>query len=235
MPINLENCESFYQGAFAEHHICSLFYFYGYEAQKVSPDVGLDLMVTNLARVRFKGDAPLHAEVQVKSVLLDANGAYASMSAEELDYLSMGEHRYCVFVILHGLCGGGWDPQSFERGDDPDASSIVDRDIQSYNEHRAATEGRSRRRRGALSIHDFNHVNLTPFWLHSSQMRRMRDKNIWTRRQEGSFGLRIDLKESSVYLAGIPLIPELMDVRYIVSHCRAGDRIRKGDLSMEDY
>lgn len=168
-------------------------------------------------------------------MLLDANGAYANMSAEELDYLSMGEHRYCVFVILHGLCGGRWDPESFERGDDPDASNIVDRDIQSHIEHQAAVEGRTRRRQGALSIHDFSHVDLTPFWLHSSQMKRMRDMNIWKQRQDGSFGLVIDLKESSVYVDDIPLIPELMDIRYIIRNCRAGDRIRKGDLSMYDY
>lgn len=234
MPIDHENCGRFYQGAFAEHHICSLFFFYGYEAQKVSPDVGIDLMVTNLARVRFRGEAPLHTEVQVKSVLLDASGAYISMSAEELDYLSMGEHRYCVFVILHGLRGGG-DPQSFERGDDPDASNAVDRDILRTTEQHAATEGRTLQRQGALSIPDFNHVDLTPFWLHSSQMKRMRDTGMWQLRQGGSFGLKIELEDSSIVVAGIRLIPELNDVRYIVRRCSAGDRIRKGDLSIDDY
>lgn len=234
MPIDHENCESFYQGAFAEHHICSLFFFYGYEAQKISPDVGIDLMVTNLARVRFHGEAPLHAEVQVKSVLLDENGAYASIFAEELEYLSTGDHRYCVFVVLHGL-RGGVDPESFERGDDHDASNAVDRDVLRHMEQRAASEGRACRRQGVLSIHDFNHVDLKAFWLHSSQMRRMRDSGMWQRRQDGSFSLKIDLEGSSVVVAGIRLIPELNDVHYIVRRCRAGDRIRKGDLSMDDY
>ena len=235
MPINLKNCESFYQGAFAEHHISSLFYLYGYEAQKVAPDIGIDLMVTNLARVRFKGEAPLHNEVQVKSILLDANGAYASMSAEELNYLSIGEHRYCVFVILHGLVGSLLDPQSFERGDDPDASKLIDRDIQSYIEQQAAADARSHRRQGWLSIHDFGHVDVTPFWLHSSQMKRMRDMNNWRQRPDGSFGLMIDLKNATVYVDNIPLISELLDIRYIVENCRAGNRIRKGELSMDDY
>ena len=235
MPINLENCESFYQGAFAEHHISSLFYLYGYEAHKVSPDMGIDLIVTNFARARFKGKPPLHNEIQVKSVLLDANGAYTTMSAEELDYLSVGEHRYCVFVILHGLSGGLVDPQSFERGDDPDASNLVDRDIQRYIEQQAATEGRSRRRQGWLSIHDFGHVDVTPFWLHSSQMKRMRDTGKWKQRPDGSFGLAIDLKDETVYVDDIPLISELHNIRYIVENCRAGSRIREGDLSIYDY
>lgn len=234
MPINDKNCENFFQGAFAEHHICSLFFFYGYEAQKVSPDVGIDLVVTNLARARFKGEAPLHIEVQVKSVLLDANGAYASMPATELDYLSMGEHRYCVFVILHGLRGGG-DPQSFERGDDPDASNAVDRDILKYLEHNADTEGRALRRQGAFSIHDFKGVELTSFWLHSSQMKCMREKGMWKQGKGDLFGLTIELKDSSVVIAGTHLIPELNDVRFIVRDCSAGDRIRSGGLSMDDY
>lgn len=233
MPIDHANCESFYQGAFAEHHICSLFYFYGYEALKFSPDVGIDLMVTNLARVRFQGEAPLRAEVQVKSVLLDANGAYASIPAEEFEYLSTGDHRYCVFVILHGL-RGSMDPESFERGDDPDASNAVDRDMLKHMEQCAASQGRAFRRQGVLSIHDFNHVDLKVFWLHSSQMRKMRERGMW-QPQDDSFGLKIDLDGSSVVVAGIRLISELNDVRYIVKRCCAGDRIRKGDLSMGDY
>lgn len=234
VPIDQKSCESFYQGSFAEHHICSLFYLYGYEAQKISPDVGIDLMVTNLARVRFQGEDPLYAEVQVKSVLLDATGAYAIMSAEELEYLSTGEHRYCVFVIIHGLCGYV-DPASFERGDDPDASNAVDRDILRYTEQCAAANGRALRRSGALSIHDFHHVDLESFWLHSSQMKRMRDDDIWQEREGGSFGLKIRLDDSSVVVAGVRLIPELSCVPYILRRCHAGDRIRKGHLSMNDY
>ncbi|MDP9933496.1 hypothetical protein [Variovorax paradoxus] len=234
MPINQESCESFYQGAFAEHHICSLFFLYGYEAQKVSPDVGIDLIVTNIARSRFKGEVPLRSEIQVKSVLLDASGAFASISAEELEFLSSGDHRYCVFVILHGL-RGSCDPQSFERGDDPDAINAVDRDLQAFAEQLAATEGRARRRQGALSIHDFDHVELSRFWLHSSQMKRMREERVWRLRPNGLFGLRITLEGRSVIVGEIRLIPELNDIRYITANCSAGGKVRKGALSMDDY
>lgn len=234
MPIDHQNCEAFYQGAFAEHHICSLFYVYGYEAQKVSPDVGIDLLVTNLARTRFRGEDPVYAEIQVKSVLLDANGAYATMSAEELEYLSTGEHRYCVFVLIHGL-RGCLDPESFEGGADPDASNAVDRDILAHWELDVATDGRALRRKGELSIHDFDHTEVQSFWLHSSQMKRLRDDGMWHARKGGSFGLKIDWDDSRIVLADIPLIPELSNMRYIVRHCRAGERIRRGDLSMQDY
>ncbi|MEN7432398.1 hypothetical protein VA599_16770 [Chromobacterium sp. TRC.1.1.SA] len=233
MPINSHNCESFYQGSFAEHHICSLFYLYGYEAQKVSPDVGIDFMVTNLARVRFRGEAPLHAEVQVKSVLLDANGAYACLSLEELEYLSTGEDRYCVFVILYGLKGGA-DPRSFER-EDADANKAVDRDIVNYLEDQAAENGRSLRREGVLSIHDFNHVEVQSFWLHSSQMKKLRSEGMWKQNTYGSFGLQISLENELVFVEDIQLIPELKEVRYIVEPCCASNKIRSGALSMEDY
>lgn len=105
MPIDSANWESFYQGAFAEHHISGLFYFYGFEAQKVSPDVGIDLIVTNLARVRFTGDAPLHAEVQVKSMLLDGTGAQVSISAQELEELCTGAGP-ALPQLLHAATGG---------------------------------------------------------------------------------------------------------------------------------
>lgn len=167
-------------------------------------------------------------------MLLDASGAFASMAGEELDFLSTGDHRYCVFVILHGL-RGSCAPQSFERGDDPDASNAVDRDFLAFSDQLAASEGRERRRKGAMSIHDFDHAELSRFWLHSSQVKRMREEGIWRLRSNGLFGMEINLAGPSIVAGGIHLIPELNDIRYIAAHCRAGDRIRRGALSMDDY
>lgn len=234
MPVNHTNCESFYQGTFAEHHICSLFYFYGYEAQKISPDIGIDLLITNLARARFRGEDPVHAEVQVKSVLLDASGAYAAMTSEELDFLSVGEHRYCVFVLIHGL-RGYLDPQSFEGGADPDAGNAIDRDLLGCWEQQVADDARELRRNGALSIHDFDHAEIQSFWLHSSQMKRLRDDGKWQTWKDGLYGLKVGWNNSCITLADITLIPELSNIRYIVENCRADARIRRGDLSMQDY
>lgn len=234
MPITHNNWEKFYQGAFAEHLVCSLFYFYGYEAQKVSPDVGIDWMITNVARVRFNNEDQLNVEVQVKSALFDQTGAFVSMDAAEIDFLCEGEHRYCVFVLLSNLRGRS-DPGSYERGDDPDASMAVDRDLMKHSEACASIEGRALRRQGRLSIYNFNEADVTLFWLHSSQMKRLREERLLTVTPNGRLGLQIDAEDSTVSVAGITLISELHDLTYIVRSCKAGRRIRQGHMSMIDY
>ncbi|PHV50045.1 hypothetical protein CSQ91_02290 [Janthinobacterium sp. BJB301] len=234
MPITHENWEKFFQGTFAEHHVCSLFYFYGYEAQKVSPDVGIDWMLTNTARVRFNNEDPLNAEIQVKSTLLDQTGAFVAMDADELDFLCKGEHRYCVFVLLSNLRGSS-DPGSYERGDDPDAVIAVDRDLMMHREARASLGGRALRRQGRLSIYDFSAADVTLFWLHSSQLKRLREESLLKHMSNGRYGLQIDVEDAKVSVAGIPLISELHDLTYIVRYCRAGSRIRQGHMSMSDY
>lgn len=234
MPITRDNWEKFFQGAFAEHHVCSLFYFYGYEAQKVSPDVGIDLVITNVARVRFNNEYRLNVEVQVKSALLDQTGAFVTMDVDEIDFLCEGEHRYCVFVLLSNLRGRS-DPGSYERGDDPDASMAIDRDLMKRWEALASIEGRALRRQGSLSIYDFNEADVTLFWLHSSQMKRLRDESLLKEMPNDRRGLQIDAEDSTVSVAGITLISELHDLTYIVRYCEAGRRIRQGHMSMIDY
>lgn len=234
MPITHDNWEKFFQGAFAEHHVCSLFYFYGYEAQKVSPDVGIDWMITNVARVRFNNEDRLNVEVQVKSALLDQTGAFVTMDTDEIDFLCEGDHRYCVFVLLSNLRRRS-DPGSYERGDDPDASMAIDRDLMKHWEARASLEGRALRRQGRLSIYDFNEADVTLFWLHSSQMKRLRDERLLKEMPNGRRGLQIDTEDSTVSVAGITLISELLDLAYIIRSCKAGRRIRQGHMSMVDY
>jgi hypothetical protein len=234
MPITKSNWGNFFQGAFAEHHVCSLFYLYGYETHKVSPDIGIDLLVTNVARTRFLGEAKIIVEVQVKSAISDASGAMVAMDSDELDYLCTGDDRYCVFVIFTGL-RAYFDPMSFERGDDPDAANAVDRDIWNMWEHRASVEGRKMKSRGELSLCDFSDTDITVFWLHSSHMRRLRDGQKFVRLAEGRFGLKIQKVNSIVYVEDLPLIAELRNLRFVVGKCKAHSRLREGHMTYDDY
>jgi hypothetical protein len=234
MPINAATWERFFLGSFAEHHVCSRFYFLGYEVQRLSPDVGIDWVVTNIARARFNGEPPMQLEVQVKSSLMDQTGAFPAMTSDELDYLCQGDHRYTVFVFLHGLRGSA-DPASYERGDDPDAMNAVDRMFLRRAEQEAAEEGRALRSRGALSIFDFTDANVTLCWLHSSQMMRLRDEGRWVPLRSGALGIKVTMEEEHLTLAGLPLIAELHDLSFIVRRCFASDRIRRGDLSYDHY
>lgn len=234
MPITRDNWEYFFQGAFAEYHVCSLFYFYGYEAQKVSPDVGIDWIVTNVARARFNNEAPLNVEVQVKSALFDQTGAFVKIHPDEIDFLCEGEHRYCVFVLLSNL-RGSLDPGSYERGDDPDASIAIERDMIRDSERRASLEGRALKSKGIMSIYDFSEADVTIFWLHSSQMKRLRDEGLLVETPDGWRGLQIKANDFGFSVAGMTLISELYNLTYIVRPCMAGSRIRQGHMSMLDY
>lgn len=88
MPLTAEAYENFYLGTCAELHVASLFYFAGYEASKVAPDSGVDYLVTNVARRKFKGEKQKIVEVQVKSTVLDQTGASFYMTGDELEFLS---------------------------------------------------------------------------------------------------------------------------------------------------
>lgn len=234
MPITRDTWENFFQGAFAEHHVGSLFYFYGYEVQKLSPDIGIDFLVTNIARSRFNGENSVHIEIQVKSALLDRSGAFVAMHGSEVDFLSQGDNRYCVCILLSNLRGSP-DPESFERGDDPDASRAVDRDIMRDMENRAAAEARSLRRKGALSIYDFSTADVTLFWLHTSHLRRLRDEHLLKKMRDDWWGIEVSVEDDVVSVGGIPLIRELQELEFIVRRCKAGTRIRQGHMSMDDY
>jgi hypothetical protein len=252
MPITRANWENFFQGAFAEHHVCSQFYFHGYEAQKTSPDVGIDLIVTNIARTRFSSEERLSLEIQVKSALSDQTGACVAIEPDEVDFLCEGEHRYCVFVVLSDL-EGRTDPEFYERGDDPDASRAVDRDWMRQRETLASAEGRAMKRQGDLSIFEFDKVEVTLFWLHSSQLRRLRDEKLLSPMKNGNLALTIQVLPQTVevdplsptgaemtiaaeiIVAGEALIPELRHLAYIAQPCKAEERIRQGHLWKSDY
>ncbi len=234
MPITRDTWESFFQGAFAEQHVSSLFYFFGYEVQKVVPDAGIDLMVSNVTRARFNNELPVHIEIQVKSSLLDSSGAFIAMHSSEVDFLSVGEQRYSVVVLLshlRGLC----DPASFERGDDPDAAMAVDRDLMRRWEERAAVEGRTLRREGSLSIYDFSTAEITLFWLHSSHLNRLHGGGRLAKLADGRFGLKVSVDDGVVSVCGIPLIRELQELEFVVRPCKAGGRIRLGHMTIDDY
>jgi hypothetical protein len=113
-----------------------------------------------------------------------------AIDADEVDFLSEGKDRYCIFVILSGL-EGHTDPEFYERGDDPDASRAVDRDWMRHREALASAEGRSLKRGGDLSIFEFSKADVKLFWLHSSQMKRLRDEKLLIPMQNGMLGLKI--------------------------------------------
>lgn len=230
MPITQKNCELFYQGSCAELHVASLFYFAGYEAQKINPDIGVDLTITNLARERFNNDPPRVAQVQVKSALMDSTGASVAILEEELDFLCNSDDRYCVFVLFHDL-SNKLDNDSFNLYVEL-VDKFIDLDVASYEEQRAAKSGRGLRASGELSIHNFSGYKATVFWLNSKQMKRAKDEGLWVR-GESDYRISIEVREGAIFLGNTPLVPELSEVRYIMRAAKSQADFRAGKFSID--
>lgn len=226
-----EQYEYFYQGSCAELYVSSLFYFAGYEASKVIPDAGIDLVVSNITRSRFvSNEQPRRCEIQVKSTLLDEKGASFAINEEELMFLCQQPDRYTVFVLFYGLTGGD-DPGSFDFYADF-VDKAIDRDIAQYKEALMEERGRKLRNQGLASFFDFGQAKLKAFWLNSAQMKRCLDEGVWRREANSDrYRLQVDLDDGAIKLKDIYLIPELTDVRYIMRDCKAAQKIRDGMFS----
>ena len=232
MPITDRNCELFYQGSCAELHVASLFYFAGYEAQKVSPDTGIDLIVTNLARERFHGESSRTAQVQIKSALMDASGASITITADELKFLCASDDRYTVLLLFRDLTKEP-DHDDFDLYANQ-VDKLIDRDMAKYEEQLASDGGRAMRKEGVLSIHTFTGFKATVFWLNASQMRRAIGDQVWN--ASGNFYTMPVIVADDQVLVGtdkLLVVPQLLDVRYIMrdASCHANLRLGKFSLS----
>lgn len=232
MPIESNDYQNFYQGTCAEYHVASLFYFAGYEASRISPDLGIDFVITNVARAKFSNDIARQAEVQVKSTILDETGAAFCIKEDELEFLCKGENRHTVFVLFHGF-SSKVDHSSFDIYADQ-IGRLIDIDIAGYTDELMAREGRSRKSNNLASIFDFNRAKLTVFWLNSRQMLRARSEGHWSQRPgDDRCFLQVNYEEGLLGIGDDYLVPELLDIRNIMRECKANARIRAGDFSYQ--
>lgn len=70
MPITKDNYKNFYYGTGSEYFFISKFYMMGYEANKLNPDIGYDLLVTNKAKEIYEDQVKISFCVQVKSSIM---------------------------------------------------------------------------------------------------------------------------------------------------------------------
>ncbi|MBO7789557.1 hypothetical protein J6356_02640 [Burkholderia pseudomallei] len=237
MPIDNRSFENFYQGTCAENYVSSLFYFAGYESFKLSPDAGIDLLVTNIARAKFKSETETVAKIQVKSSILDATGAAFYMDQDELDFLSTADDRFTVFVLL-GNFKGNFDPVSFDIYADR-VDRAIDADTLRYEEAQMAESGRARKAQGLSSIFDFSQSDFNVFWPNSAQMTRAKNEGIWQAYGDNRFRLQVNMLNETLY-AKVPqknfdpydsaIVPELREICYIMRPCRSNSRLKDGDF-----
>lgn len=175
MPLAPENYENFFLGTAAEFRIASEVYFHGFEASKCTPDFGVDLVVTNAARVRFKGEEPSSHHLQIKSTFVINNAATFYLSTQELKYLRSRSEVTTVFCCVTPQIVG--HPQSFDRGDfEPWRPALeAELDQQIYDRHFAEL----RKQHGCLSALDFKGFGFEYFWLNVKQLNRSFDEKCW--------------------------------------------------------
>lgn len=99
MKITKDNYEEFYFGEASERFIQSEFYSQGYEATKMSPDIGYDLLVTNCARTKFLGEEPRQYNIQVKSRVCYEKKVCFYIDETEYDSLIGDKNSYLVCVL----------------------------------------------------------------------------------------------------------------------------------------
>lgn len=100
MKITEENYDKFYFGNSNECYIQGEFYSHGYEAAKLSPDIGYDLIVTNCARTRFLKETPKQFNIQIKSTVYNKNGyCLICIGDDDLKMLCDDKNGYLICVL----------------------------------------------------------------------------------------------------------------------------------------
>lgn len=237
MPLGPDNYENFFLGAAAEFRIASEVYFHGFEANKYTPDFGVDLAVTNAARVRFKGEAPWLHHLQVKATCLVPGAATFHVSQDELEDLKSQPDVTTVFccVVPHILP----EPHSFSRGDfEPWRPALeADGDRQDYDERFAALK----KQHGCLSAIEFKGFDFLYFWLNAAQLRRSVDEACWTPIPVGAgvtMRLRVTVVDGGLHIAtpygALRLVNELSSLYYLLKPNASTTKLEAGGFAQGD-
>lgn len=259
MPITSESFRNFYLGQGAELLIASEFYLHGYEASKLSPDVGADYLVTNKAWQKFAGEDPVQFYLQVKSAPVVNGEARFYLDEAELDFLLSDETICCVFVCFTPVYRG--DPKSL-RSDYSDTSWLSGLEASYLSDSYQS---------GKMRLGDmgnrFNRLQCQYFWLNNKQLRRAVDEKYFVQNAFGKFVLPVAVQEEDPLLdddlmeairaAGANkhlkkhvslqlssplakdtlsfLCAEIRDIYYLLNDCYCKDQLDSGDFLLEHY
>jgi len=248
MPLDKQNYENFYLGNGAEFKIMSEIYLLGYEAAKMNPDIGIDLLVTNKARSIFKGSEEIIQYLQIKSSFLIDSEAKFSINKEEMEFLISEEKLATVLCFFMPIIAA--EPKSYDRGDFEPWRESLEAELETMN---YKENFRDLRKKGCLSQIDFKSFDMGYIWLNNQQMKKAIDekyfdlkKNIKDKSEYYEIKLRIEHlefdgekyetlnlidKNNSV---GTP-ISEIRNLYYLFKDNYTKNRIEIGDFLQEHY
>lgn len=234
MPLDTNSYVYFFQGACAESHISALFQFAGFEATKITPDSGIDLVVTNIARSRFANETPKSINVQVKSAIMKDEFAKFWIAEDELDFLSRGENRYTVFAYFYNLMKT-LDLDDFRAYTNQMDESV---DIESPELQLIYRKGGGTGKKHKNHILEFTKYSLALFWLNSKQIQRSRDDGLWEYSNEfKKWGLNVSTQDGFLSISNekndsfaCP-VSALEDVRYMMIPSQSQASFDEGKFS----
>lgn len=234
MPLDTSSYVYFFQGACAESHIAALFQFAGFEVTKITPDSGIDLVVTNIARSRFASEIPKSINVQVKSTIMKDEFASYWIAEDELDFLSQGENRHTVFAYFYDL------EKTLDLDDFRAYTNKMDESADADSPEMQAID---RKDDGAEKKHknhilEFTKYSLDLFWLNSKQIQRSRNEGLWEYSSTfQKWGLHISTQDGflSIYNKksdsfACP-VSALQDVRYMMIPSQSQASFDEGKFS----
>lgn len=230
MPITAQSFPNFYLGTAAELHVASLLYIKGYECLRLSPDVGIDYLVTNRARIKFHSEIEKSIELQVKCTTGHNGKAALTIDADELEYLALDTNRYLAIVIYYDF-DIYVDPCSADTHSDL-ADLAVNRDIASYEATIFNEQGLSLRFNDPAIIFDYEPKSMITFWLNSAQLTKGIEGGLWTLDSKNKYKIQMELV-NGVEIGGFPLLPELLHLPYIMEGCSEQYKLDQGAFTWE--
>lgn len=238
MPLTSQNYENFFLGTAAEYRIASEVYFHGLEANKFTPDFGVDLIVTNAAQVHLKGASPFTHHLQVKATFVVQSCATFYLGDDELRMLLAQPDLSCVFCCVIPCIEA--HPQSFERGDFEPWRPALDAELdqRAYDAHFNAL----RQQHGCLSAIDFKGSDFCYFWLNTRQLQRSVDEGCWAAAPSIAVAMRMraTLKDDTMRLAStqgecVQLVREVQNLYYLLKLNASSAKLAAGAFALEHY
>ena len=238
MPLHNLNYENFFLGNATELWIASHIYLNGFEANKISPDFGIDLMVTNAARSKFKDEELTTRFLQIKSAFFIKDQAKIYLDSEEFEFLTSRNDLSTVFCLLNPLIEG--HPQSFNRGDfEPWRESLeAQLDQMTYDDH----FNTKKKSDGCLSALDFKGFFMEYFWMNSSQLKKSADEFFWSDVIIDSKPLKVlTIKKMDQDLQLVKstgesnLVREVRNIYYWLNHNESSAKLTDGAFLFDHY
>ena len=220
MPIKPEDLRNFYLGTGVESFVMAQFQVLNCNAEKLIPDFGFDIHVTNLAAYSYLGAKAIDIYIQVKSRIYSGyqqDGIYSfSLSKTDYSLIQNTPNSVVVFVIAKPRIQQ--DPLSFDE--DRAQFLYLEEQIESsaieYLFNASPKDARSRKGYSEVADkikgYDFSYI-----WCNSNHL----DKLIQDCGKEYSDNYAVNLsvsEELQFYVNSNPIVPEMHDIWFLVNN-----------------